>query len=470
MNVILILSGVGYFANPSLIFWSQISGFADSSGEVTLPESWFVSGTPASQRKLASVILYRGAGQVNLQFGGTSTTEAGPELLPAVEAGIIITFRQGTNSLILSGISDQTEPYSWVPSNSGQVKTFASQVASAGGADCSIELHYVVAVVTLPPQLSLSSGIRVGVRTSAKLEAAPPTSTPTPTPTPTPTLLSLSSGLRIDVRTNAELKVVTSTSIPTPTPTPTLLSLSSGTRVSVRTSAKLKVFTPPPTIFWAVEASSADSVQVGNFSDPFPVQLGLPGGKGDKGIAGQRGPQGLKGNLGEKGLKGVVGQTGDQGLRGGRGPRGLIGIAGQPGDQGTKGSVGPRGLIGIVGQQGSQGPRGGVGARGGKGLKGSRGQGGVSGSRGDRGPLGDAGIKGAKGVMGRDGVSGDKGGTGVEGERGDMGAADPSSIGPMGLKGAVGPPGTTIFNQQEYNRGYVVGWRQGADDCGEDQN
>ena len=439
MNVILILPGVGYFANPSLIFWSLSSGFVDSSGEATLPESWFVSGTPASRRKLASVILYRGAGQVNLQFGGTSTTEAGPELLPAVEAGLVITFRQGTNSLILSGISDTTEPYSWVPSNFREVKTFASQVERSGGADCSIELHYVVAVVTLPPKLSLSSGIRVGVRTSAELEVIPPTSTPTPTLSPSP--LSLSTGLQIGVRTSAELKVVTSTSIPTPTPTQ--LSLSSGTRVSVRTSAKLKVFTPPPTIFWAVEASSTTSVQVDDFSDPLPVQLGLPGGKGDKGATGQQGSQGTRGNIGTKGLKGAVGQTGDQGTRGSKGPKGLKGIAGQTGDQGIKGSGGIKGTAGV---------------------KGLTGQGGVSGNRGNQGPLGDKGRKGAQGIRGERGVSGGVGALGEVGRDGDNGVSDNRFRGRMGPKGQRGLRGTVTFDQAEYNRGYFAGYAAGQYD------
>ena len=454
MNVILILPGVGYFANPSLIFWSQSSGFADSSGEVTLPESWFVSDTPASRRKLASVILYRGAGQVNLQFGGTSTTEAGPELLPAVESGLVITFRQGTNSLILSGISDTTEPYSWVPSNFREVKTFASQVADAGGADCSVELHYVIPVVSPPPPpLSLSGGIQVDARTVGKIEVA--------TPTVGPISLSISGGIQVDVNTGSGLLVVSPTII-------LPLSLSSGVQVRVRARAELKVLTPKPSIFWAIEASSAtSSVQANDFSDPLPVQLGLPGGKGEKGQRGTTGDQGDKGGLGSKGLKGILGQPGDQGDKGGPGTEGQRGIAGQIGDQGEEGSDGGEGLKGILGQMGDQGGRGSRGNRGTGGIKGSRGQGGSGGQRGDRGPSGGAGIKGSKGIMGPDGAPGDLGGPGDRGKKGAEGSPNQGRVGPKGAPGRKGPSSSGAFNQADYNRGYNDGFFDGDDDCAE---
>jgi hypothetical protein len=83
-----------------------------------------------------------------------------------------------------------------------------------------------------------------------------------------------------------------------------------------------------------------------------------------KGLKGDIGPQGLKGDTGEKGIKGDIGpqglkgDTGEKGIKGDIGLRGLMGEKGDIGPQGLKGDIGPQGLKGDTGEIGPAGAPG----------------------------------------------------------------------------------------------------------------
>ena len=112
---------------------------------------------------------------------------------------------------------------------------------------------------------------------------------------------------------------------------------------------------------------------------------GIQGPKGDQGLKGDKGDQGLKGDQGGQGIQGIQGPKGDtgeapdhvwsgyslrfrnpdgswgayqdlrgeQGLKGDKGDQGIQGIQGPKGDQGIQGIRGPKGDKGDQGEPGS---------------------------------------------------------------------------------------------------------------------
>lgn len=99
---------------------------------------------------------------------------------------------------------------------------------------------------------------------------------------------------------------------------------------------------------------------------------------GENGEDGQPGPQGLKGETGlagDKGLDGISGPAiflvGEQGEEGQSGPPGLRGINGTQGIAGVNGSPGP--VIFLIGESGEDGERGAVGPKGDTGAAGGGG-------------------------------------------------------------------------------------------------
>lgn len=111
-------------------------------------------------------------------------------------------------------------------------------------------------------------------------------------------------------------------------------------------------------------------------------QKGDPGPKGDKGdpftyadftadqLAALKGPKGDPGIQGVAGPQGLQGETGPKGDTGERGPQGLQGQPGPKGDTGLTGPVGPKGADGAKGDKGETGPQGPMGPVGPQGPKG----------------------------------------------------------------------------------------------------
>lgn len=82
---------------------------------------------------------------------------------------------------------------------------------------------------------------------------------------------------------------------------------------------------------------------------------GLKGDKGDAGITGAQGIQGLKGDKGDTGIQGIQGVKGDTGLTGVQGIQGNQGIKGDKGDTGVTGPQGIQGPIGLLSSGSSSG-------------------------------------------------------------------------------------------------------------------
>ena len=107
-------------------------------GEV-LPAEWMVGGRSA----YLTVAAVTSGGQVLLRTDVVKTyggIQPGPEFLPAVEAGIRLTFEGGGSSVEVTGITDTTEPYQWTPSNSSAVAAFYGGLSV--GASVSLSLRY----------------------------------------------------------------------------------------------------------------------------------------------------------------------------------------------------------------------------------------------------------------------------------------------------------------------------------------
>ena len=190
---------------------------------------------------------------------------------------------------------------------------------------------------------------------------------------------------------------------------------------------------------------------------------GIQGNTGTQGVQGPIGPQGIQGNTGTVGIQGPVGNTGTQGVQGPIGDTGAQGIsivlvgssatttveslgagsAGQGWINTTDGDVyfwntlttlweniGP-----IVGPQGERGLQGTQGEKGDQGIPGAKGDTGAQGSTGTQGVAGPTGPKGDQGIQGNTGTQGLLGPTGPKGDRGETGLT--------GEPGATGPRGTT---------------------------
>jgi hypothetical protein len=193
---------------------------------------------------------------------------------------------------------------------------------------------------------------------------------------------------------------------------------------------------------------------------------GVQGNTGTQGVQGPIGPQGIQGNTGTVGIQGPIGNTGTQGVQGPIGDTGAQGIsivlvgssatttveslgagsAGQGWINTTNGAVyfwntlttqweniGP-----IVGPQGERGLQGVQGEKGDQGIPGAQGETGAQGSTGTQGVAGPTGPKGDQGIQGNTGTQGLIGPTGPKGDRGDVGLT-----GATGAQGATGPQGAT---------------------------
>ena len=98
---------------------TTIQHYTPATG-VLVPAGWIVGGGTA----YVVLVTYHPTGPhagrffINLDTTSTSTpgsgTSAGPEFLPAVEAGIRITVEFGEHTAIIDGVQDATEPYAWI--------------------------------------------------------------------------------------------------------------------------------------------------------------------------------------------------------------------------------------------------------------------------------------------------------------------------------------------------------------------
>ncbi|XP_025114158.1 collagen alpha-1(IV) chain-like, partial [Pomacea canaliculata] len=119
-------------------------------------------------------------------------------------------------------------------------------------------------------------------------------------------------------------------------------------------------------------------------------------------ITGLKGEPGLNGAQGRQGLKGVPGDDGEQGIAGPPGAAGVQGFEGEDGPPGTRGEPGSTGPPGLKGEVGSQG------AKGDPGLAGAQGRAGVKGLPGAKGDVGLPGLIGVHGAAGSQGSKGDQ--------------------------------------------------------------
>ena len=120
--------------------------------------------------------------------------------------------------------------------------------------------------------------------------------------------------------------------------------------------------------------------------------LEVTGAKGNQGIAGPIGPEGLSAYevAVENGFEGTEAewleslQDGPQGPIGPAGPTGATGPAGPAGPTGPSGSTGPAGPTGATGPSGPIGPSGPAGPSGSQGIQGTKGDKGDTGDEGDK--------------------------------------------------------------------------------------
>uniref|UniRef100_A0A8D2MY24 Collagen alpha-3(VI) chain n=1 Tax=Zonotrichia albicollis TaxID=44394 RepID=A0A8D2MY24_ZONAL len=217
-----------------------------------------------------------------------------------------------------------------------------------------------------------------------------------------------------------------------------------------------------------VEQACKEQTQSPGGGSPPGGDKGLPGSSGEKGYSGRRGDKGVKGERGERGDRGLRGDPGDSGAdntqRGPRGQKGEIGpmildqqaslflplqgMAGRRGPIGIKGTKGAPGQPGPAGEQGMRGPQGPPGQIGTPGIRGEQGIPGPRvillllprhGEPGDPGPKGPNGQPGPRGEMGERGFVGYTGPKGGPGDRGVAGGPGPK--GNRGRRGDAGVPG-----------------------------
>lgn len=106
--------------------------------DVPLFNSWFVGGVaPAS-----FTCSLTPTGNVDLQFGPASSEHlVGPNLVSALLAALSITIAQGSRSVTIVGVQDNTgDPYNWLPSNAAEVEAFRARVVN--GQPGTVTLSY----------------------------------------------------------------------------------------------------------------------------------------------------------------------------------------------------------------------------------------------------------------------------------------------------------------------------------------
>ena len=113
------------------------------TGQGALPTEWMKGGVTAY---VSQIGLKTDTGRIYLSLTlheiitGAVT---GPEFRSAVETGIRLTFESGGSSVEVTGITDTTEPYVWIPSNSSDVtKIKAFAVGLDEDASWSLTLQY----------------------------------------------------------------------------------------------------------------------------------------------------------------------------------------------------------------------------------------------------------------------------------------------------------------------------------------
>ena len=107
------------------------------AGRGPLPTAWVENAGPAYARE----IFFNTGGRVAVRLNATDSGSGGgggPELLPAVVAGMRLTFESGGNTLVLDGLEGEPEPYDWFPADSAPVIAFVSGLVAGDAITCTM--------------------------------------------------------------------------------------------------------------------------------------------------------------------------------------------------------------------------------------------------------------------------------------------------------------------------------------------
>ena len=118
--------GATFFGTDPRWFWNSS---VSTDANWLLNSAFIVDGEAAYFES----IRFHSSGLVEFNIATAANLEGsddvGPELVPLFESGGTITITDGTNTLVLNGITDTSEPYSWTPTDAGA--TYGSLVGAA---------------------------------------------------------------------------------------------------------------------------------------------------------------------------------------------------------------------------------------------------------------------------------------------------------------------------------------------------
>ena len=134
------------------IFIGTNSIVLDNPG-TAFPSSWIVDGETAY---LVDFLINISVGSITFQLSDDPNDDfpagaaAGPSFLSAVRTGLVITLLSGGSTIVINGIGDTTEPYSWTPSNSAALAVWAAARSAGDRIDISVSFGEVAPPVFIP--------------------------------------------------------------------------------------------------------------------------------------------------------------------------------------------------------------------------------------------------------------------------------------------------------------------------------
>ena len=124
-----------YQVNAAIVVGGSLSfGFPTGSVD-TITSAWIQGGVVAYPRSLFFVPGTRVEFALDIVNTGPGTS-AGPDFTADFRQRASLTFSDGTNSFVLDGIEDATEPYAWTPTNQADVDSFVSNYIA--GTTCTL--------------------------------------------------------------------------------------------------------------------------------------------------------------------------------------------------------------------------------------------------------------------------------------------------------------------------------------------
>ena len=113
------------FTSEHQFFWSP-----PPANRISLGTSLSVDGTT---ELMLAFVFFRDNGQLAIQLALSTEPrgDVGPDFSDQMESEGIITFSDPAGTLVVTGIGDATEPYSWTPSNSVESRAFHDAVDDA---------------------------------------------------------------------------------------------------------------------------------------------------------------------------------------------------------------------------------------------------------------------------------------------------------------------------------------------------